>query len=205
MHKGDGALGDTRRAGKAGAVGEGDCDGSPFRGGRTPYPQKQSVWIEGRICRRAARPLAAVPGYQCCIRHRWFPTASDGGVGADTIRPLASACIRADALIATVSGVAGSLRRRGVTPPYGGIADLSNRSFDRAAGSLSLCLRRSQLPPGGSNRYSEICQTENRPLSGLSPVCTSPPARGLTADDGGGILEVRTTFRKGVRTWDRKK
>ena len=181
-----------------------------------PYPQKQSVWIEGRICRRAARPLAAVPGFQCCIRHRWFPTASDGGVGADTIRPLASACIRADALIATVSGVAGSLRRRGVTPPYGGIADSSNRSLvDRAAGSLSLRLRRSQLPlcpiigcPGGSNRYSEICQTEIRPLSRLSPVCTkngSPPARGLTADDGGGILEVRTTFRKGVRTWDRKK
>ena len=158
MHKGNGALGDTRRAGKAGAVGDGDCDGSPFRGGRMPYPQKQSVWIEGRICRRAARPLAAVPGYQCCIRHRWFPTASDGGVGADTIRPLASACIRADALIATVSGVAGSLRRRGVTPPYGGIADSSNRSLvDRAAGSLSLRLRRSQLPlcppfgcPGGS-------------------------------------------------------
>ena len=138
MHKGDGALGDTRRAGKAGAVGEGDCDGSPFRGERTPYPQKQSVWIEGRICRRAARPLAAVPGYQCCIRHRWFPTASDGGVGADTIRPLASACIRADALIATVSGVAGSLRRRGVTPPCGGIADSSNRSLiDRATGPLS--------------------------------------------------------------------
>ena len=168
-----------------------------------PYPQKQSVWIEGRICRRAARPLAAEPGFQCCIRHRWFPTAFDGGVGAD-------------ALIATVSGAAGSLRRRGVTPPYGGIADLSNRSIiDRAAGSLSLRLRRSQLPlcppfgcPGGSNRYSEICQTEIRPLSRLSPVCTkngSPPARGLTADDGGGILEVRTTFRKGVRTWDRKK